>query len=157
MKNMKKKIFAIVLVILVLAVLSACGTVKISTNYKDLVGSWQLDSIYVDSNSQSFKWMILDFKSDKTVDIYEYTQQQTSENTVAGKKEYVPDKSQFTLMGTSPVQVNADSISYQYNSKTISGKFSVDLNSYRMHLYIDNTTNNIIHQIYKTADKSKRP
>ncbi len=155
---MKKKVITIILILILLASLSACGTTKISTDYSDLVGPWQLDSRYVDSSAETIKWTILDFKSDKTVDIYEYPQQaETQKNEFTTKKEYVPDKSQFTLMGSSSVTVSGDTISYQYNGNTITAKFSVDLNSYTMNLYINNTTNNVIHEIYKTADKSKRP
>ncbi|NMC57129.1 MAG: hypothetical protein GYA50_07915, partial [Eubacteriaceae bacterium] len=148
---MKKKVLTIVLVLILLAALSACGASKTSTNYSDLVGPWQLDSRYIDGNSQTIVWTILYFKSDKTVDIYEYPQQATVQtNSFAAKKEYIPDKSLFTLMGSSPVTVNGNTISYQYNGATITGKFTIDLNSYTMHLYIDNTTNNVIHEIYKT-------
>lgn len=155
---MKKKVLTIILILILLTMLSACGATKTSTSYSDLQGPWQLDSKYVDSGAQTIKWTILDFKSDKTVDIYEYPQQaETQQNEFTTKKEYVPDKSQFTMMGSSPVEVNGNTISYQYNGSTITAKFSVDLNSYTMHLYINNTTNNVIHEIYKTADKSKRP
>lgn len=153
---MKKKFFIIIMVILILITLNGCGTNKTSTSYSDLVGSWQLDSRYVDGSSKTVKWMILDFKSDKTVDIYEYTQQDTISKEI-NKKETVPDKSQFTLMATSPVEVSGESISYQYNGNAITAKFFVDLSSYTMNFYIENSTNNIIHEIYKTADKSKRP
>ena len=69
----------------------------------------------------------------------------------------VPDKSTFTLKETSPVAVKGNAISYQYQGNTIEATFSVDLNSMSVHMYIQNEEGRIIHDIYKTADKEKRP
>jgi len=152
---MKKKIISVFFILIALVALSACSSNNVSTSYGDLKGAWQLDSKYIDGEAQDIKWTILEFKSDKTVDIYEYTKEIKS--STFRKDAVIPDRSEFTLISTSNVEVKSDTVSYQYNDNTVKSKFYVDLNSVKMHFYIENEDGKIIHQIYKSADKSKRP
>ncbi|MGI6349583.1 MAG: hypothetical protein GX245_03615 [Eubacteriaceae bacterium] len=154
---MKKRGLYIIIIIFLIGLLTACGSTKVSESYKDLIGSWLLDSRYVDTVPQKTAMIILDFKSDETVDIYEYIPTEEQPATVFRADAAVPDKSTFTLKETSPVAVKGNAISYQYQGNTIEATFSVDLNSMSVHMYIQNEEGRIIHDIYKTADKEKRP
>jgi hypothetical protein len=152
---MKKKAFYLILFVIIIITLTSCGSVNESTSYNDLVGPWQLDAKYIDGIAQDITWNILDFKSDKTVDIYEYLDEKS--NSVFRGETTVPDMSEFTFKENSSVEVSKDTITFNKGEKTINANFIVDLNSYTMHLYINNDDGKIIHEVYKTADKSKRP
>lgn len=152
---MKRRAVFLILFIIIVITMTACGAVNLSTSYNDLVGPWQLDAKYINGKAQDVTWVILDFKSDKTVDIYEYLDEKS--NSVFRGETTVPDMSEFTLKENSPVEVSKDTVAFKYGENTINASFAVDLNSYTMHLYINNDDGKIIHEIYKTADKSKRP
>lgn len=154
---MKKRIIYLVLAIFLLSLLGSCSSTKMSTSYNQLVGSWVLDSKYIDTVPQNTALTILNFKSDNTVEIYEYVPTAEQPATVFRTDSSIPDISAFTLKETSPVTVNGNTVSYQYQGNTIEATFSVELNSMTMHLYIKNAENKSIHEIYKTADKGKRP
>ncbi len=154
---MKKRIVYAITVIFLVGLLASCSSTKMSDSYNHLTGSWLLDSKYVDTVPQQTVLTILDFKADKTVDIYEYVPAEEQPATVFRTDSAVPDKSAFTLKETSPVNVNGNTISYQYQGNTIEATFSVELNSLTVHMYVKNEENKTIHEIYKSAEKEKRP
>jgi hypothetical protein len=120
-----------------------------------LIGPWQLDSRYVDTAPQSAPLIILDFKKGQEVDIYAYLD--SKGETWYNTKDEIPSMSEYTYIETSAVTVGGGKLSYEYKGETISAEYKLNVNSYILHFYIENEDGKIIHELYKTADKSLRP
>ena len=134
---MKKK--ATVAAILVITVLSLCGCrafVEHKRTYKHAVGTWDLNSIYVNTVSVAAPTLKLELRDDNTASITTYTQQpltQEQQQAVDNGQEVTPDTNSTTVNYTVTSENDTITLTSEDGQST-TYTFSVDTQAKDLHM-----------------------